>query len=78
MILTSTHAAFSRIEILHCCMRAVSDLMIPEKDLHIVNRDSLATLIGFLTSELVVASQCVHNQITEDQDDDPSSPCPCK
>lgn len=34
------------------CMSAVADLMNPEKDLHAVNRDNLATLLEYFSSRL--------------------------
>jgi len=33
-------------------LQAVSDLMIPEADLHAVNREALATLLNYLTEKL--------------------------
>lgn len=33
-------------------LRAVSELMIPEPDLHSVGRDGLATLLGYLNERL--------------------------
>jgi len=30
------------------CIRAVSDLMIPEEDLHVVGRENLCSLLDFL------------------------------
>lgn len=36
------------LETLAACMRAVADLLIPQTDLHVVDRDSLATLLGYL------------------------------
>lgn len=40
-----------RLDTISTCWTAVSDLMIPESDLHVVDRAKLATLLGFLASE---------------------------
>jgi len=45
-----------RIDTVAACLEAVGDLMNPEPDLHAVNRDKLAILLGFLTDELRAAS----------------------
>lgn len=41
----------SELERVNTCQRAVSDLMVPERDLHVVNRDQLACLLGFLDEQ---------------------------
>lgn len=40
-----------RQEILNRCQSAVVSLMIPERDLHLVNRDDLGCLLKVLTEE---------------------------
>lgn len=40
-----------RMDLLGDCWAAVTDLMIPDKDLHLVDRDKLAALLGFLQRE---------------------------
>lgn len=40
-----------RQEILNRCKSAVVSLMIPEQDLHLVDRDDLGCLLGLLTEE---------------------------
>ncbi len=42
-------------------LEAISDLMIPESDLHVVNREKLSCLLGYLSKRLMV--------ITEEIDD---------
>lgn len=42
---------FAELDRVNTCQRAVSDLMIPERDLHVVNRDQLACLLGFLDEQ---------------------------
>ncbi len=37
------------IQTIAACMRAVADLLIPETDLHVVDRDSMAALLGYLS-----------------------------
>lgn len=37
------------LEVIASCMRAVADLMIPEPNLEAVNRDAIATLMGYLS-----------------------------
>lgn len=34
------------------CLSAVTDLMTPSDDLHIVNRDNLAMLLGYFSDKL--------------------------
>lgn len=44
--------AMDQIDRITCCIEAVSDLMIPEKDLHVVNREKQAMLLCYLVEEL--------------------------
>lgn len=46
-----------RLDTLGDCWAAVTDLMIPEKDLHLVDRDKLAALLNFLHKEYELARQ---------------------
>ncbi len=39
------------------CLSAVADLMNPEKDLHAVNRDNLAILLGYFSERLAEVSE---------------------
>lgn len=50
-----------RLNMLGDCWAAVADLMIPEKDLHIVDRDRLAALLGFLQQEYNAARKALYN-----------------
>lgn len=43
---------FNELEVLQRCFSAVSDLMIPERDLHAVNRDDLGALLGYLANRM--------------------------
>lgn len=43
--------AIDRLHEITCCLEAVTDLMVPEPDLHIVNRDKMALLLTFLLTE---------------------------
>lgn len=43
--------AIDRLHEITCCLEAVTDLMIPEPDLHVVNRDKMALLLSFLVTE---------------------------
>jgi hypothetical protein len=47
--------ALDRIDQIAACQEAVSDLLIPETDLHVVNRDKLALLLSFLLIEHRIA-----------------------
>lgn len=51
-------AAMARLDTLTQCLGAVSDLMIPERDLHVVDRDRLAILLDFLARECSEAREC--------------------
>lgn len=51
-------AALDRLDTISASLSAVSDLMNPEKDLHLVDRGTLATLLCFLTNEYQDARQC--------------------
>ena len=48
-----TLTALDRIDRIACCIEAVGDLLIPEKDLHVVNREKHAMLLAFLAEELI-------------------------
>ena len=43
--------ALDRLNNVAACLEAVSDLAVPEPDLHIVNRDKFALLLAFLIAE---------------------------
>lgn len=43
--------ALDRLDRLGTCLRAVTDLLNPEKDLHTVDRDALCILMDFLCEE---------------------------
>ncbi|NOV29188.1 hypothetical protein [Methylomonas sp. ZR1] len=47
--------ALDRIDRIACCIEAVGDLLIPEKDLHVVNREKQAMLLAYLAEELIAA-----------------------
>ena len=49
--------ALDRIDRIACCIEAVGDLLIPEKDLHVVNREKQAMLLAFLAEELIRSKQ---------------------
>lgn len=57
MLSPVAQAALERLNTLHQCWRAVNDLMIPENDLHQVNRDALAVLLDFLQRESEAATE---------------------
>lgn len=40
-----------RMDLIGDCWSVITDLMIPEKDLHLVDREKLAALLGFLHRE---------------------------
>ena len=42
---------WDELERLKNCRRAISDLLIPEGDLHIVNRDALSQLLTYLDDQ---------------------------
>lgn len=44
----STRAALDQLDELRAAMSAVADLVVPEKDLHCVDRNNLAMLLGLL------------------------------
>jgi hypothetical protein len=46
--LNNTQAAWEELEILQSCREAISELLIPEPDLHVVNRNSLSLLLSYL------------------------------
>jgi len=48
-------AAMDRINDITVCLEAVSDLMVPETDLHVVDRDKQAILLSFLLAEYRLA-----------------------
>jgi hypothetical protein len=49
--------ALDRLDHIATCQAAVSDLLIPETDLHVVNRDRLAGLLAFLDAERQLARE---------------------
>ncbi|GEM_PF-487639 len=49
--------ALDRLNHIASCQQAVSDLLIPETDLHAVNRDRLAGLLAFLNAESQLARE---------------------
>jgi hypothetical protein len=49
--------ALDRLDQLAICQAAVSELLIPEADLHVVNRDRLAGLLAFLDTERQLARE---------------------
>jgi len=49
--------ALDRLNHIAICQQAVSDLLIPETDLHVVNRDRLAGLLAFLNVESQLARE---------------------
>ncbi len=49
--------ALDRLNQIASCQQAVSDLLIPETDLHVVNRDRLAGLLAFLDAESQLARE---------------------
>lgn len=50
-----TRDPVDRMEQLSACLRCIADLLIPESDLHVVNRDDMATALGFLVTEFEAA-----------------------
>jgi len=55
--MSPTLDALDRIDNITVCLEAVSDLLLPETDLHAVNRDKQAVLLAFLVAELQAARQ---------------------
>ncbi|NJA04181.1 hypothetical protein ACQE3D_18350 [Methylomonas sp. MS20] len=53
--MTAAHDALDQIDRIACCIEAVGDLLIPEKDLHVVNREKQAMLLAYLAEELIRA-----------------------
>lgn len=49
--------ALGRLDQIANCQEAVSDLLIPETDLHAVNRDRLAGLLAFFDAERQLARE---------------------
>ncbi|MEF3074099.1 hypothetical protein V2P20_03585 [Methylobacter sp. Wu1] len=43
--------ALDRLDTIVICLEAIDDLLLPEKDLHNVNRDKFSVLMAFLVSE---------------------------
>jgi hypothetical protein len=54
---TLTLEQLDQINEIQHCLSAVAALMIPCEDLHVVNRDNLAILMGYLTDRLREATQ---------------------
>ena len=42
---------FDRLTVLNRCLSAVTDLMIPEKDINHINREDLCTLLALIKDE---------------------------
>lgn len=42
---------------IQCCLSAISDLMIPCNDLHIVNRENLSVLMNYFSERLRKATE---------------------
>ena len=49
-------SALDRLDHIAACLEAVSDLVAPETDLHLVDRDKFALLLAFLLTEQRQAS----------------------
>ena len=50
-----------QLDIIIDCIQAVTDLMLPEGDMHLVRRDKLSTLMDFLSEHLqAVAGEVRH------------------
>jgi hypothetical protein len=45
------HAALDRMDQLAALWRLISDLLIPEKDLHVIDRDGFASASDFINTE---------------------------
>lgn len=43
--------ALDRMDQISTCLRCLADLLVPEADLHVVNRDDLSVALGFLVDE---------------------------
>lgn len=53
------NAALDRLDTVGTCIEAVVDLLVPEMDLHAVQRDRFATLLHFLQQEQQAATAAV-------------------
>lgn len=49
--------ALDRLDHIAACQAAISELLIPETDLHTVNRDRLAGLLAFFDAERQLAGE---------------------
>jgi hypothetical protein len=49
---TLTIKQLDELNEIQCCLSAVTDLMTPCNDLHMVNRDNLALLLGYFSDRL--------------------------
>lgn len=47
----SARDGWDELERLQSCRKAISDLLIPEGDLHVVNRDALSQLLNYLDEQ---------------------------
>lgn len=47
----SARDSWDELERLQACRKAISDLLVPEGDLHIVNRDALSQLLSYLDDQ---------------------------
>jgi hypothetical protein len=48
------------LHVIQCCLSAIADLMSPERDLHAVNRDNLAMLLGYFTERMKEVTRGSH------------------
>lgn len=55
--------AMDRIDRIACCIEAVGDLLIPEPDLHVVNREKHAMLLAFLAEELIRSKEQLNDAL---------------
>ncbi|CDM42407.1 hypothetical protein [Ectopseudomonas oleovorans] len=57
MLTPEAQRHLERLDTIGRCWTAVTDLMVPEKDLHVVDRDTLSCLFNFLAEEYDKARQ---------------------
>lgn len=55
--------ALDRMDQISTCLRCLADLLVPEDDLHTVNRDDLSVTIGFLVDEYSQARDAYGQQL---------------
>jgi hypothetical protein len=58
--------ALDRIDHITVCLEAVSDLVAPETDMHLVDRDKFAILMAFLLTEQRTASNQLAQALKHD------------